>query len=146
MNTWSTYFLCSGLFTGFRLQISAASLEVNVPEDCGCIVGEYDSLAERVDIDSGLVIEYRPDQPSEDYAWCTESRRWLYVQTDADIARDARVRRARLLAESDWVSLRALDLAEGVPPEWSIYRSALRDVSMQPGFPRSITWPTVPTE
>lgn len=60
-----------------------------------------------------------------------------------------RQERNRLLAESDWVSLRALDassdgLVVQVPAGWVAYRQALRDITKQPSFPDEVTWPQAP--
>ncbi len=49
--------------------------------------------------------------------------------------RDAR------LAETDWMASSDLTM----PSEWASYRSSLRDVPSQAGFPNTITWPTKPS-
>ena len=54
-----------------------------------------------------------------------------------------RARRNKLLAESDWVVVRAADRGEPVPTDWQTYRQALRDVTDQPD-PFNIVWPTPP--
>lgn len=54
----------------------------------------------------------------------------------------ARVRQQRdeLLTKSDW---RVLPGRPNIS-EWETYRQALRDISLQPGFPFDVTWPTEP--
>jgi len=59
-------------------------------------------------------------------------------------AKEARGERDRLLAESDWVTIRATDTGTPVPTEWQTYRQALRDVPLQTGFPEEIEWPSKP--
>ena len=54
--------------------------------------------------------------------------------------------RDSLLAATDWVTLRALETGEPVPPDWQVYRQALRDVPEQAGFPYAVQWPTPPVE
>jgi hypothetical protein len=49
------------------------------------------------------------------------------------------------MAESDWVTLRALRTGQPIPSDWAAYMQALADLPQQPGFPESITWPTPPT-
>jgi hypothetical protein len=44
------------------------------------------------------------------------------------------------LAETDWMASSDLTLSS----EWASYRSSLRDVPAQAGFPNTITWPTAP--
>ena len=45
------------------------------------------------------------------------------------------------LAETDWMASSDLTLSS----EWASYRSSLRDVPSQAGFPNTITWPTKPS-
>ena len=59
-------------------------------------------------------------------------------------AESARSQRDRLLAESDWVTIRATDTGDPVPNEWVDYRQALRDIPEQTGFPEEIEWPQEP--
>ena len=63
---------------------------------------------------------------------------------DEQPAKEARAKRNRLLAESDWVTIRAMDTGNPVPTEWKDYRQALRDVPQQTGFPEEIEWPQEP--
>ena len=60
------------------------------------------------------------------------------------LSQEARDKRDRLLAESDWVTIRAMDTGNPVPTEWQTYRQALRDVPQQTGFPENIEWPEKP--
>ena len=59
-------------------------------------------------------------------------------------AQKIRTRRADLLAQTDWVVLRALETGGSVPAPIAAYRQALRDLPQQPGFPFSIDWPAAP--
>lgn len=80
----------------------------------------------------------------------------IQAKTDAETAKkeDAvRKQRDRLLAESDWVTIKALELGETVPTEWATYRQALRDITMHENFPDLNTggmddsdsdWPLMP--
>jgi len=66
---------------------------------------------------------------------------------EAALVRD---KRDKLLSESDWVTVKAVDqnaqdnLGIQVPQVWLDYRQALRDVTSQAGFPYNVTWPTAP--
>jgi hypothetical protein len=64
--------------------------------------------------------------------------------TDEELAARHRAKRDRLLAESDWVVIKAAELDEPVPGPWSAYRQALRDITEQEDFPQSVTWPEKP--
>ena len=52
--------------------------------------------------------------------------------------------RDRLLAETDWVVVKAYESQSPVPQEWSAYRQALRDLPTQPNFPHDTVWPAKP--
>jgi hypothetical protein len=62
--------------------------------------------------------------------------------TDAELATAAKAQRDVLLAASDWTQLRDVD--DATAAAWAPYRQALRDLTSQPGFPRTITWPVAP--
>jgi len=62
--------------------------------------------------------------------------------SDEQVAIDARIARNRLLASSDWTQLP--DVPQTLKDKWATYRQALRDITAQSGFPRSIIWPTQP--
>lgn len=76
---------------------------------------------------------------------------YLRQKTDEEIAeylsrlsQQAYTLRDELLAASDWIVVVAYERSEPVPPEWSDYRQALRDVPQQAGFPEFIAWPERP--
>jgi len=60
-----------------------------------------------------------------------------------ELASFARQQRNRLLAESDWVVVRACEINAPIPENWKTYRKALRDLPKQPGFPTEINWPAL---
>lgn len=55
-----------------------------------------------------------------------------------------RKRRDFLLSESDWVVVKASEYAKPISSSWLTYRQALRDVTLQEGFPYSVIWPNKP--
>lgn len=63
---------------------------------------------------------------------------------DAEFAKAARDARDRLLAECDWVVIKAFETSKAVPVDLATYRQELRDVPTQNGFPWAITWPVKP--
>lgn len=81
----------------------------------------------------------------EDGVW---SKSWVIVEkTQEEIdswinAKVAEVRdqRNRLLAETDYLALSDNTLTA----EMAAYRQALRDITLQVGFPENIVWPTKP--
>ena len=71
---------------------------------------------------------------------------------DAKAAESVRTQRDKLLAESDWVTVKAVDqnaqdsLGIQVPQVWLDYRQALRDITSHANFPNlaETDWPTKP--
>ena len=83
----------------------------------------------------------------------TADQRWTQVWSVRDITADElqakldtksgairTVRNAKLIA-SDWTQI-ADSTAD--KPTWATYRQALRDVTVQEGFPWNVTWPEAP--
>ena len=60
---------------------------------------------------------------------------------EVDMGR-VRVRRNRLLSESDWTQVNDVVLSND--REWKIYRQALRDITDTTEDPRNLNWPTAP--
>lgn len=63
---------------------------------------------------------------------------------EAARASQVRSQRDQLLAECDWVVIKATETGTPIDPEWLAYRQALRDISSQPGFPNEVTYPEKP--
>lgn len=64
--------------------------------------------------------------------------------TTEELAAAARAKRDAKLAACDWVVTKAVETGEDVPAAWKTYRQALRDITSQTGFPKTINWPEVP--
>lgn len=62
------------------------------------------------------------------------------AQRTDELANSVRAQRDALLSETDWMALTDTTLT----PAWAQYRQELRDVTKQPGFPKSVVWPTKP--
>lgn len=72
----------------------------------------------------------------------------FYKENDSDdlelMTQKVKGIRDRLLQESDWVTLRAIDDGYEIPLSWKVYRQALRDIPSQSGYPFEVKWPTKP--
>jgi hypothetical protein len=67
---------------------------------------------------------------------------WEVVQTpDSEGAIRVRFKRNEKLKESDWTQIPDVPVDKQA---WATYRQALRDITIQTGFPWEITWPTQP--
>lgn len=60
------------------------------------------------------------------------------------LADSARLKRDRLIIETDYMMLPDYPINKDDRVELEAYRQALRDVPQQPGFPESINWPELP--
>ena len=66
------------------------------------------------------------------------------THTDTAVARasaEVRAKRDKLIAATDWTGNSDVTMTSAM----TTYRTALRNVPAQSGFPSSITWPTVPS-
>jgi hypothetical protein len=148
---WSFYDTATGLFNRRRVTCAAGqTLERNTPAGHAALAGDFDPLSQRVNLQTGQVEDYQPPAPAADelrtWAWNDATRRWAASPTDAAVAIDVRAERDKRLTACDWVTVRAVELGEEIPPDWLAYRASLRAVPEQPGFPRAIDWPTPPAE
>jgi hypothetical protein len=83
----------------------------------------------------------------------TEAQRWSQVWSVRDMteeeiaarnaAQEASIRASRndMLAACDWTQLPDAPVDQAA---WATYRQALRDVTVQEGFPWNVTWPQEP--
>jgi len=77
---------------------------------------------------------------AEEIAFDAEEQAWADGANDR-AAVSLRKERDAKLAETDWMASSDLTMSS----EWASYRSSLRDVPAQAGFPNTITWPTKPS-
>lgn len=64
---------------------------------------------------------------------------------DAQVATSVRSERDRLIAETDWIVVKAKETSTNVPAAIKTYRQELRDLPTTSGFPHTVTWPTKPS-
>ena len=62
----------------------------------------------------------------------------------AEVEQHVRSVRDELLILSDWTQMPDSPLNDSTKASWATYRTALRDISTQEGFPTNVTWPTAP--
>ena len=62
----------------------------------------------------------------------------------AEVAQRVRSMRDQFLIDSDWTQMPDIPLDGSTQASWATYRTALRDISTQEGFPTNVTWPTAP--
>lgn len=87
-------------------------------------------------------LEEIPVSPGPGYEFDPTVRNW--VPNAEKQAAQVRAKRDAMIAASDWVVARCYEVGVAVPEEWRLYRTALRDITEQAGFPANVTWPTAP--
>ena len=94
---------------------------------------ERDMFAEYTDEDN--VVHTKAEQETE-----------YQTRLDDEAAERVRTERDRLLAETDWMTLKAADTGTAMSSGWSTYRQALRDITSHTNFPNldGADWPTKP--
>ena len=76
----------------------------------------------------------------------TKEEREDPAPTDEEMSTQIREHRDALLAESDYYMTTDYPATEQGLTAVKAYRQALRDITKQDGFPKSVTWPEVPNE
>ena len=92
-----------------------------------------------------------PFTPEEEAEWDAMEAEWA-EGADNRAAEEVRAKRDKLLTESDWVTVKAVDqnaqdsLGIQVPQVWLDYRQALRDITSHANFPnlQDTDWPETP--
>lgn len=67
----------------------------------------------------------------------------LAVVDEVDVAKNVRIYRDVLISLTDWTQLP--DVPAETTEKFQVYRKALRDISLQEGFPLVVEWPVKPT-
>lgn len=104
---WSFYRLDTGEFTGRRFSGPEDAVEINTPSGCGSVEGRHDKSLQRLDLQSGLVVQR--EQPQEEVERELRDRRSAAARTQIRELEQRQARRVReLLADSDPI-LRDID-------------------------------------
>jgi hypothetical protein len=103
---------------------------------------------------SWSVVDMFQDYTDDEGVTHTKAEQEAAYQADLDAkaAKSVRTQRDKLLAESDWVTVKAVDqnaqdsLGIQVPQVWLTYRQALRDITDHENFPylEESDWPVSP--
>lgn len=149
---YSVYDALTGEIIG-SFTAASDTVAANVPAGRLCIEGAFDTLTGYVQ--DGHFVPYTPEQaaakaarPRPGMCWDNTAMGWLDPrppeQVHAQAWTEVRTKRDKLLAQCDWVVLRATEQGEPVPSAWLSYRQALRDITQQ-ADPNAIEWPAIPT-
>ena len=104
------------------------------------IEGAYSSLRFYIDVDSKVALA-KDIPPSPHHTFNYTTKQWVANPAAAWAA--VKLARQKLLTESDWRVTKAAESGQPVPPEWVVYRQALRDITSQ-ADPLALDWPVAP--
>jgi hypothetical protein len=76
MSAWNFYNLVTGEISSKTIIGPADIAKLNCPEGCREIKGRLDRLSQKIDIETGTVIDFIPEQPSHDHEWNAGKKRW----------------------------------------------------------------------
>lgn len=114
-------------------------------------VGWYEGMEAAVLNNRGLSIVFgEPGMtpckpPTLGALWNIKTNQWDDLKSSIDqIAAETRYKRDLLLEASDWKVIRATESGEPMAFEWITYRQALRDITLQTGYPTKVVWPSKP--
>jgi len=152
MTTWTVYDSETGEAL-FVLTGAAAQAFGAVRPGRGVVLGNYPAAAYW--FRGSDPVPYTPEQaaakaarPRPGMRWDNAAMDWIDPrppeQVQAQAWSEVRTKRDKLLAQCDWVVLRATEQGEPVPSAWLSYRQALRDITQQ-ADPNAIEWPAIPT-
>jgi hypothetical protein len=138
----------TGVFSGNSRSGPIEWLEKNKPDGFDAWPEWVDHLCQKVDISTGLLVDYQPPAPAADeftqWTWDAGSKRWQASPTLAGRWRVVRNERDRRLAASDWIVTKSAEAGTATPTAWRTYRQALRDVPANNSDPANIAWPAPP--
>lgn len=152
----SLYVIETGELTGLSMDADDALLALNTPPGCAWLDGAHNpqrASVQMVTDDFGtqqpVVVPRMPPRPADNdyqtWTWDEAAGGWIAVPTLLARQATARHERDLRMLASDWVTLRAFRTGQPIPPDWAAYMQALADVTLQPGFPDAIDWPTPPS-
>lgn len=90
MRTYHLYDLSTGLFDGRRFSTSDAAAVAANSHGMGTIEGVTDPESQRVDIETGALVDYQPPRPDEHHEWIERNehgqriRRWVLKSAIAE--------------------------------------------------------------
>jgi len=108
-------------------------------------------------VKDGAIVPYtraqitaKAQRPSLFHRWRNDTFAWTDTRSQSDLNAEAvaavKTERSRRLNETDWIITKSVELGLTISPEWRVHRQALRDVTLQPGYPFNVVWPTAPVE
>ena len=138
----------TGLFSGNSKSGPVDWLNKNIPDGFEAWTDHVNHLCQKVDIATGLLVDYQPpappDNPLQTFVWDGNLKMWRARPTTAGVWVIVRAERDKRLSDCDWIVTKSAETGVAMPTAWQTYRQALRDVPATNTDPTNITWPTPP--
>jgi len=83
------------------------------------------------------------ERPTQYHLFNYTNKNWEDTRTNETEWARVRSQRFKLLAETDWVTVKSFETGNPIPTQWLTYRQALRDITNQTD-PFNIVWPLLP--
>jgi len=120
--------------------VSVNNIEIQLLDGEQYIVGHFDST--KFYVSDGVAVAI-PEHDQSAFYFDFDTKTVVAFDVDIEsITRQVKADRNALLLQSDWTQLP--DVPEKTRLKWQEYRQALRDITLQEGFPENIIWPTKP--
>jgi hypothetical protein len=121
--------------------VQTNEIELQLRENESYIEGSYDDVTYYIENGEPVEISAKPS-PYAEFDYNTKA----WVLNSALATADVIQKRQKLLVTSDWTdTLSAKNrLGDELYNQWQTYRQALRDITLQPGYPANVEWPTIP--
>lgn len=74
---------------------------LNAPNGHEIVEGDYDAQSQRIDTQTGNIVDWQPPKPSADHEWQPEIRRWQLNANASEIEAKRREARQRIAALSE---------------------------------------------
>lgn len=96
MKTITLYELATGNLGKVLVLPDDKAVGRNVPDGYDYVIGRFDRLSQKIDLVSGAVVDYQPDQPDSDHEWRATNptasekgeQRWRWVKKPEVIERE----------------------------------------------------------
>jgi hypothetical protein len=92
-------------------------------------------------VDNGILVNI-PTKPGQYYSFDWINKTW--IQNYDQAKNNVLAQRRDLLVNSDWTQTLNVPFSQEKQQEWATYRQQLRDITLQPGYPYNVDWPTPP--
>lgn len=136
-NTKTVYKLHSDIRVGFPY----VSMPTEISDDTIAFLGL--KVVTPIEKPSGKIVEESPPVFDNGIWYQQWSTREPTSNETLEKSAEIRQKRDSLLSDTDWVIAKAYETQSQIPANYISYRQSLRDITIQPGFPWEVTWPTL---